>query len=294
MSEPNANSEKPLPLGELFAALFLFLLPMASLAAAVFTFIWGNGQSVILLLIWGLVLIVVGYALLRGLPRWSLPYLGFLLFLAFLLSPLSRFTGMIYPYFLERFGPRILWTIPQRLVYSGVIEVINVLALFLGALLLVNLLRLLPYTRRVWMYIRRDWTSLSFLLYGMLVFVVVVLFEEYRGDTVWQFIAWAFLALGALLYLSLGSLRGRILALLLGSTGAFWMTALAKWVLIPLQAWPDGYPVAPTPAVRWVETGNTLTSWFLFSLILLAPALLRLQPPEQIRIEHEQVDSVGA
>jgi len=37
------------------------------------------------------------------------------------------------------------------------------LTVLLGAFILVNILRLFPYTRAVWKRIRADWTQLSFM-----------------------------------------------------------------------------------------------------------------------------------
>ena len=105
----------------------------------------------------------------KGFPRWSLPYLGLVLLLGIILLG-DRIWGWIYPVFLELFGPRFLWPIPVRVLYVAAYEFIVMFSLLLGALILVNLMRVLPYTRGVWQRIRVDWTRLSFLLYGGLVF----------------------------------------------------------------------------------------------------------------------------
>ncbi|MGD2206512.1 MAG: hypothetical protein PVH17_07010, partial [Anaerolineae bacterium] len=60
------------------------------------------------------------------------------------------------------------------------------------------------------------------------------------------------------------------------ATGAMWIVALAKWVLIPLQKWPTGYPVSPSEATRWVEVGSAMIGWVWILVMLLAPALLSL------------------
>ena len=135
--------------------------------------------------------------------------------------------------------------------------------ILLSALILVNLLRLLPYTRGVWQRIRADWTQLSFMLYGGLVFGILLAFDEYRHEELWKFIAWICLALGAWLYLRAKGQKQRILALIGGATGAMWIVALAKWMLIPLQKWPTGYPVSPSETTRWVETGSAMVGWVL-------------------------------
>jgi hypothetical protein len=200
----------------------------------------------------------------------------------------------IYPLFLDLFGPRFLWPILVRVLYVAAFEFIVLFSFLLAALLLVNLLRLLPYTRDVWQRIRADWTRLSFLLYGGLVIHLWVLFEEYRYDGLWQLMAWISLALGAWAYLRATGQKQRILALVGGATGAMWIVALAKWVLIPLQKWPAGYPVSPSEVTRWVETGSALTGWVCILLVLLAPALLRLLPQAPEPLLTSEGDAVAA
>lgn len=118
------------------------------------------------------------------------------------------------------------------------------------------------------------------MLYGGLVFYVVLAFDEYRGDTLWKLAIWSSLAVGAWLYLRAQSPRSRILALIGGTTAALLLMALAKWVLIPYQMWPVGYPYSPSEESRWLETGGTLLTWIFFLAILVAPMFLaRLFPP---------------
>lgn len=272
--------EKPLLRIELLAALIIFLLP---LLWPLFGILAATGNSpprwvdtTVLVLLLGVVLSALGLAIVKGLPRWSLSYLGFVLMLGFILSRYDRIWGWIYPFFIQSFGPRSYWSLPIRILYVAVFEFIFFFSILLGALILVNLLRLLPHTRGVWQRIRADWTQLSFLLYGGLVISTVLLFDEYHHANVWQLVAWSCLVLGAWLYLRAKRQKQRILALLCGASGAMWIVALAKWVLIPLQKWPTGYPVSPSEATRWVEVGSAMIGWVWILVMLLAPALLSL------------------
>ena len=274
--------EKPLPRSELLAALIIFLLPLVSIFAVtgIDSPQWMDYFGAILFL--GGLLFALGLAIIKGLPRWSLSYLGFFLMLGIILSRYDRFWRWIYPPFIRLFGPRFYWSLPVRIIYVGTFEFIMSFSLLLSALILVNLLRLLPYTRGVWQRIRADWTQLSFLLYGGLVFVIHLVFEEYRHEDIWKFIAWLCLALGAWLYLRAKGQKQRIQALICGASGAMWIVALAKWILIPLQKWPTGYPVSPSEATRWVETGGAITSWIWILVILIVPALLSLPPQTSV------------
>lgn len=274
--------EKPLPRIELLAALIIFLLPLLIPLFGILA-TGGNGlsrwvDSSVLVLFLGAVLFALGLAIIKGLPRWSLSYLGFVLMLGLVLSWYDRIWTLTYPFFKQSFGPRSYWSLPARTIYVALFEFIFFFSLLLSALILVNLLRLPPHTRGVWQRIRADWTQLSFLLYGGLVLSIALVFDEYHHADAWQFMAWICLALGAWLYLRAKRQKQRILALICGATGGMWIIALAKWVLIPLQKWPTGYPVSPSEATRWLETGSAMIGWVWILILLLVPALLNLLP----------------
>ena len=270
--------EKPLTRKELLAAMIFFILPLFSILAVTDTNSPQWKDYILLVLFWGSIIFAIGLAIARSVPRWSLPYLGFISMVGIILIGTDRFWSWIYPYFIESFGPRSVWPISIRIIYVGIFGFIMTFTILLGALMLVNLLRLLPYTRGVWKRIRADWTQLSFLLYGGLVLDIMLLFDEYHHEEFWKFIAWTCLALGAWSYLRAKGQKRRILALLGGATGAMWIVALAKWVLIPLQKWPTGYPISPSETTRWVETGSAMVSWVLVLLMLIAPVVLNLLP----------------
>jgi hypothetical protein len=293
MASDGFVEEKPLPRRELLAALLIFLLPFAGPLGSVGD--WPEWLKILLgILYGGALLFGLGLAVMKRLPRWSLPYLGIVLMPAVLYTAEPKLWGWLYPRFLLTFGPRAGWSLSTRILYSGVNAYIALFLILFCALLLANVLRLLPYTRGVWQGIRVDWTALSFLLYGGLVIGVDMLFEEYRYDNIWRFFAWISLALGAWLYLRAKGQKQRILALLGGATGALWIVALAKWVLIPLQKWPMGYPVSPSEATRWVETSMALVSWVGIIILLLAPAVLSLLPPASGLTVSESKEPVTA
>jgi hypothetical protein len=292
MPSNGSIEEKPLPRSELLAAMIIFLLPLVSIVAITGISLPQWIDYFVLILFWGAVLFALGLAIIKRLPRWSLSYLGFVLMLGFVLSPYSRLWGWIYPYFIQSFGPRSYWSLPIQIIYVGIFAFIMLFSILLSALILVNLLRLLPYTRGVWQRIRADWTQLSFMLYGGLVFGILLAFEEYRQEEIWKLTAWICLALGAWLYLRAKGQKQRILALICGATGAMWIVALAKWVLIPLQKWPTGYPVAPSETSRWVETSGAMIGWVWILIMLIAPALLNLLPQSPSPIVSKEEDSV--
>lgn len=278
--------EKPPVRSELLAAMIIFLVPLFAISEipGISLPLWIDYLLVIL--IWGAVLFALGLAVIKRLPRWALPYLGLLLMPGMVFGQ-YLIGSWIYPFFTQSFGPRSSWSLPIQIIYAGIFELLMWFLVLLSALILVNLLRLLPYTRGVWQRIRADWTQLSFLLYGSLVVYILLTFEEYRYEELWKSIAWMCLALGAWLYLRARRQKQRIRALIIGATAAMFTATLAKWILVPLQEWPTGYPVAPSVASRWVETGYTFISWVGFLLVLMAPALLNLLPPNPIVSQKE-------
>jgi hypothetical protein len=285
--------EKPLSHYELLAAMIVFLLP---LLIPLFSFMRTTGmvlpQWMDLFeqyLFWGPLILVLGFAIIKGLPRWSLSYLGFVLMVTIILSRYDQFFGWIYSYFTQSFGARSFWSLPIRIMYGGMFALIMLFSFLLMGLILVLLFRLIPHTRDVWKRIRTDWTRLSFLLYGGLVFGILIMFDEYHHEHIWLLLSLICLAIGAWLYLRAKNQKQRLLALLGGVTTAMWIVALAKWMLIPLQEWPTGYPVAPSETTRWLETGSAMIYWVFILIMLIAPALLNLLPqaPHPILSERE-------
>ena len=271
---------KPISGGQLLAAMGIFVLPLISIVAGTARSNlpeWAYVFAPVLYI--GILFFALALSVVKGLPRWSLPYFGFAILLLLILMRFDKVYSWIYPIFLELFGPRSLWSIPIRIFYTGIFGFTLLATLVLIVFILICLFRLLPHTRSVWQSIRSDWTQLSFLFYGGLVYAAQLTFDEYHFDSIWKLMAWTCLGLGAWLYLQRAKgLKQRILALLGGATGAMWVIALAKWVLIPMQKWPTGYPISPSVATRWTETGGALVGWVLILMLLAAPALLNLLP----------------
>ena len=273
---------QPLPRREMLAAMVIFILPLISILAT-------NGSNlpqwtdyVLLVLFWGSVLFALGLALIQGLPRWSLSYLGFVLMWGVILSRYDRIWSWIYPYFIQSFGPRSYWSLSIQMLST----------ILLGALILVNLFRLLPYTRGVWGRMREDWTQLSFMLFGGLVVAILIAFDEYQHESIWKLIAWLWLAVGAWLYLRAKNTKRRILALIGGASGAMLTVALAKWLFIPLQKWPNGYPLSPSETTRWLETGGAIIGWIMILILLMAPISLKLLPEVSRDIASKEQDTI--
>jgi hypothetical protein len=109
------------------------------------------------------------------------------------------------------------------------------------------------------------------MLYGGTVVSIILAFEEYRYDDLWKIAAWISLGLGAGMYLKSRVPRKRILALLVGVTAAYWIVAVGKWFLVPLQTWGafHGYQYE---TYRWFAFWQTLAEWIWVVIVILIPA----------------------
>lgn len=152
----------------------------------------------------------------------------------------------------------------------------------LTAVIVIFLLRIWPLTGTIWQRIRDDWTQLSFIIYGGIVWYIVLIFDEYSHDEPWLFAAWISLALGCWLYLESREPIQRILILLCGATLAMWIVAGGKWVLTPLQTWPVNLE-----SERWFESLSAMVSWVAIIVVLMIPVLLNLLPQRRKSIPNE-------
>lgn len=277
MTSNGVADERPLQRSELLAAMILFLLPIVSIFFTTGISLPNWANILLVFTFWGCILFSIGLAVTKRLPRWSLPYLGALLVIGLLFGQFDRAWTWTYPYFIQAFGSRSTWPLGIQIIYGGGGAFNMIFSILVSALVLVGILSLLPITRKIWLRIRSDWTQLSFLIYGSLVFLVSIAFEEFQYDEISKFIAWICLALGAWLYLRSNDKRQRILALLGGATGAMWIIAISYWVLIPIEDWPTRY----TKDIRWTDTGTAIIGWVCFLLAMMAPALLNLLPYDQ-------------
>ena len=273
--------EKPLQRSELLAAMMIFLIPMFSIFLTTGIRLPNWADILLVFLFWGCIIFAVGLAVARRLPRWSLSYMGVLMMIGFVFVRFDRVWTWTFPYFIQAFGPRSAWPLGVRIIYSGGGALSTTFSILVSALILVSVLRLFPITRKIWHRIRRDLTQLSFLIYGSLVFFIIIAFEEFQYDEIPKFIAWSCLALGAWLYLRSRGKRQRMLALIGGATGGMWVIAISYWVLIPLQDWQSRYSLISMRDLRWTDTSTAIIGWICILLAMMAPALLNLLPIQQ-------------
>ncbi len=258
----------------------LFALPTVP---AILKFIFGYqavvnsiGDAVTIgLLVFVAVVLVLG--LLKGIPRWSVPFLGIAVTALVLLELSWRIWGLFYRRVESAIG-YYTNTLQVHVLYSTLRVGFFWFASFVAILILVMLLAIWPRTRRLAHSIHQDWTLFSFMLYSGVVFALVLVFEEYRYDEPWNIACWASLAVGAWAYLRSGSPGKRILVLFVGVTLAYWIAAVGKWYLVPLQSWETWFRWVDRETYRRFEFWRTLAEWGWVILFMLTPSLLTLLP----------------
>jgi hypothetical protein len=276
--EGNFADSKLLPGIDRLAASAIFLLPLISIALSSIDLPRWIINSTLLLFL-GVMVGALVLAAIRGFPRWSFSYLGFFLTLiAFYSFGLILWGLFFYPWWMLVFGARDSWPLIVQLLYSGSMEAFTCILVLLIALALINLLQHWSKSiHALWSRIRVDWTYLSFLTYGGLVFYIWLIFDEYQYENSWTFVAFTCLAIGGLIYLCVGGKTRRILALIAGVTAAMGIIAVGKWIIVPLQNWPVNLE-----SERIFETLRTIVSWVVTIVVLMAPALINFIPrPKQ-------------
>jgi len=218
-----------------------------------------------LVLILSLAAIATGVlGLIKGYPAWALPTLGALLFIIW--SPLKwmaqgTILAALWP--LGNYWPD---AIPERLAQQARLDV----AFLAVAVLMAALLLLL--SPPLWQRARRDWSSLSFLLYGMAI-PYVVLNDPYRGLEPYEAASALLLAAGAALFVLVPKRWQRVLALVAALLLAHPLLSLGIYQIFPAQTF-----AGPDPSFRlWEATQPVLELPVLVALVCL-PALLALWP----------------
>jgi hypothetical protein len=228
------------------------------------TFASGMLGAGIVLGLFGLFLVLFLVGVKMRMPRWSLPYLGFLFAIlsVYLLSALLG--GPIYILFGNLLDEPSLF---GDLFYGGV--------LWFGLLSIVVLLVILTRSSPAMQRFRRDWTLLPFVIYGAVPFALWLTFDEYAGDEPYMLLAFLVLAVGAWLYLHSHGEWNRFGVLFVAMTLAMFVATVGKAILVPTQDWP----ITIDAGLAEAEAKNTIMMWGWFALTMLVPLVIRFLPP---------------
>jgi hypothetical protein len=239
--------------------------------------------------LFGVPLLMFVLGLIKGLPRWFLPYTGVIgLQLSWVFA--RRGTMMGINTRAGVVGSLLRWTDRRffallrpsasdpwivRTVYGAGELWFVLLGMAAFTVLIVAAWRPL---RPFYLRLRDDWTLLSFGLYGATVTAVHWAFEDYPHPhkQLYIFVASLILVAGAWVYLRSAYLWQRALALFTGMTLAMAVAATGRAILYvnPLL-WPRA---APRSFTWQSEVLCTVFGWGWLVAVIMAPALLRLLP----------------
>jgi len=220
----------------------------------------GMFGAVIVLPMLGLFIILLMIGAKKGMPRWSLPYLGFLLSILSLYLFSAVFGTPIYLLFRNLRDQSLLFI---DILWDGIYWYGLLFAIFL----LVTLSRVSPTFQRF----KNDWTLPCFVLYGAVPFALWITFDEYVGDEPYTLLAFLVLAGGACVYLRSSNEGTRFGTLFIAMTLAMFIAALGKVLLIPSQTWP----ITIDGGLARSEFKHTITMWGWFALGMMIPLVSR-------------------
>ena len=253
---------------EFLMALFPFILaggvmPLLSYLSRV-RITSGMFGAIIVLPLLGLFIVLLVIGAKKGLPRWSLPYLGFLMSMLSLYLFSAIFGTPIYLLFRNLRDQSILII---DILWDGIFWYGLLFAIFL----LVLLSRVSPAFQRF----KNDWTLSSFVLYGGVPFALWITFDEYIGDEPYTLLAFLVLAIGAWIYLRGNSEWTRFGTLFVAMTLAMFIVAIGKVLLIPSQTWP----ITIDGGLAKSEFKHTITMWGWFALGMMIPLANKFLSP---------------
>ncbi len=283
VSTPAANPNAPLELSwrELLVALAVFLLPaMMILANPVMTeTAQPAGISAVLLFL----AVMIAAGLLRGVPLWSVPYLGIILVVAGYLYLFQWIASLVSPALISNFSPG-QWDHSTYLLLKVISNGMLWLMLFCLTLLVVALLALLNRFQPLFSRTRQDWTMLSYILYGESVFALLFLFENHHFDRSFIIASLLCLGVGLWFYLRSPARWKRLLALLGGLSLAMWIAVFGATVstaagrslgeLLNLNNARDIFDIRALNS----SAGLLLLIWLGMLIMLLLPTLLAGRP----------------
>ena len=229
----------------------------------------------------GLTLVVVGLlgslfvaGIRKGMQRWVLPYVGVILSLL----SVYGFSDLVPGVSLVLVDRRYPWFLRQ-VAYQGKLWI----GLFVATLLIVVVAWVSPRWRPFYWRIRRDWTLLSFTLYGASLFALLFTLDDYPHNEPYIMAGMVILALGGWFYLRSRWLWQRALALFTGLTLAMAVAATGQAVIFSIPGWSSG-------RFTWqTEVMSTVILWGWLVMMVFAPVLLNLLPgpAEHLRTEQD-------
>ena len=226
-----------------------------------------------------LIMLVVG--ILRGFSLRPQPYSGAVITIAVYLFLFQWVADLVSPSLISNFSAPP-WEHSTYLLLKTVSTGMLWLVLFCLTLLVVALLAVFNRFQPVCWRIKNDWSLLSFILHGEMVFALLLLFENHRTEWPYIFTSLLCLAAGAWFYLrsaqgwhrSLALLGGLLLAVCVAASGAYSAgSASQKWLLFPRSETGIPWLALLLSEDGWLEAGRVLLVWLWVLAALLIPSL---------------------
>lgn len=201
-------------------------------------------------------LFLIGFV--KGVPRWSLPYLGL---------PLPVVSILLFNWLPE--FPALFRRLYDISWFSGafVFGGLILMGVPFSVILLVLITRIIPKFAPFYQRLREDWTIVCFLLYGCLPFILVILFEEFKGEEPYLFLGLLVLAAGAWLYLKSDTDWKKFMSLFGSMTLSMLITMAGQAVL-----YDSSFPTTRFPV--WTTTMSTVIAWIWLTVFMLSPLAL--------------------
>jgi hypothetical protein len=193
-------------------------------------------------------------------PRWSLPYLGFLFAMLSVYLFSAFFGAPIFLFFRDLRDQSLLFI---DIIWDGIF--------WYGLLTAIIVLMVASRTIPSLQHFRNDWTQLCFILYGGVPFALWLTFDEYAGDEPYMFASFLVLAVGAWFYLRGQGEWKRFGSLFVALTLAISIAVVGKATLVPTQSWP----IIIDQGLVISEVKHTIIMWGWFAAGMLLPVAAR-------------------
>ena len=268
--------EGPLSRKELVLAMAVFVAPAVTILAK---FIPSSILAITGPLVAVFLLVMLFAGLVKGFPRWSLPYLGLVLsafsFLFLFNQTIDLFSTYLIIYKVQPYK----WGESERLLLQIFSAGMMWLSLFIFIFLVIAVSVLLKRFRQFYWRLRWDWTQVSFILYSGSILGLILLFDENRQVEPYLFASLLCLAVGAWLYLHSPKSWQRLFVLIAGITLAMFISSAGKWFTGATQDWYNYFLRGPLQNEFWFDIELTLLEWGWLVVILLIPGIMSLFPP---------------
>ncbi len=205
---------------------------------------------------------VFAVGLMVGLPRWFLPYMGFIL----AIMGIFTYSGFVDP----NWNPFPSLHLAPRFVQHFVYEGLHWIGLIVLLILMVLFAALIPRFRSFYSRLREDWTLIAFIVYGTVPLAIFMTFDDYQNEGLYVLTANAVLAIGGWIYLRNHVPWKRFLSLFIGLTISMAIPAMGKYILY--------IPRAGFGFTKLSEVLATVTTWIWLALIMLISFAINLLP----------------